>query len=277
MKHELKIVVILVTLFLASQFIGLGVISGYLDEETTKETGNVTWEKLPTIANVQIERPELEEETSYIPIMISVLIATILFIILMKLKLLRVWKLWFFIGITFTLLIAFGSFLQGFIAFILAIILAILKIFKPNVYIHNFTELFTYGGLAAIFVPVLNVLSVTILLIAISIYDMIAVWKTKHMVSMAKFQAKAKIFAGLLIPYKKGRTAVLGGGDIGFPLLFSGVILKTNDFLSASIVILSVAIALLLLFIFGKKDKFYPAMPYLTGGCFAGYLITLLI
>ncbi len=277
MKHELRVVILLVVLFLVSQFIGLGVISGYLDEEATEETGNVTWEKLPTIANVQIERPELEEETSYIPIIISVLIATILFIILMKLKLLRVWKLWFFIGITFTLLIAFGSFLQGFIAFILAIVLAILKIFKPNVYIHNFTELFTYGGLAAIFVPVLNVLSVTILLIAISIYDMIAVWKTKHMISMAKFQAKAKIFAGFLVPYKKDRTAVLGGGDIGFPLLFSGVILKTNDFLSASIVILAVAIALTLLFILGKKDKFYPAMPYLTAGCFIGYLISFLV
>jgi len=106
---------------------------------------------------------------------------------------------------------------------------------------------------------------------------MIAVWKTKHMISMAKFQAKAKIFAGFLVPYGKNKTAVLGGGDIGFPLLFSGVILKSSGFLEASLVVTAVTISLALLFFFGSKNKFYPAMPYLTAGCFFGYLLTFLV
>ena len=70
-------------------------------------------------------------------------------------------------------------------------------------------------------------------------------WKSKHMVAMAQFQTKSGIFAGVLLPYKMPKlslrkkkhknkklvkTAILGGGDIGFPLIFSGVIMKTYGF-----------------------------------------------
>ena len=75
-------------------------------------------------------------------------------------------------------------------------------------------------------------------------YDAYSVWKSKHMIKMAKFQAKSKVFAGLLVPYKKNReesklpkkgkvsfkgvkTAILGGGDVAFPLLFIGAVMKS--------------------------------------------------
>ena len=48
-----------------------------------------------------------------------------------------------------------------------------------------------------IFVPVVNVVSMIVILFLISVYDFIAVWKTKHMIRLAKFQAKMKLFAGL--------------------------------------------------------------------------------
>jgi len=64
MKHDFKVVIILITLFLASQLIGLGVINGYLDKEVTAETGNATWVDLPNVACVQVERPDLKENTS---------------------------------------------------------------------------------------------------------------------------------------------------------------------------------------------------------------------
>ncbi len=277
MKHNTRVITLLTLLFLISQIIGLFVINNYIDKEKTVETGETEWRNLPALGNVQIERPELEEETSYIPLIIGILIATGFILLIIKLKVLKLWRIWFFFGVFFTLLIAFGSFLHAYIAAAIAIILAILKIFKPNVITQNISELFIYGGLASIFVPVLGLLSISILLILISIYDMIAVWKTKHMVKLAKVQAKAKLFAGLLVPYSKNKTAILGGGDIGFPLLFLGVILKNNDLITAFIAALIVSLSLALLFIFGKKNKFYPAMPYLTAGCFASYLIISLL
>jgi presenilin-like A22 family membrane protease len=262
MKHTLKVTIILVSLFLLAQIIGLLVTGNYLKQE-----------RLP----YDIERPEIEEKTAPISIFIIILVATGIALFLIKIGAFKIWKAWFFIGVLFTLLIAFGAFVNEIIALILAAVLAIIKIFKPNVIIHNFTELFIYAGLAGIFVPILNLLAISILLLVISIYDMIAVWKTKHMVKLAKFQSKVKLFAGLAVPYGKDKLAVLGGGDIGFPLLFAGVVLKTTNMLNALIVVLFVCLALFGLFIYSKKNRFYPAMPFLTIGCGLGYLVTFLI
>ena len=282
MKHDLAVTLLLIFLFLASHLVGLFIINHYLPKEQNLPLG--------------IEKPQLKEETSYLPIFITIIIATIIALILMRLKALRIWKTWYFLSIFITLLIAFGAFAPELIALIMALIFAIIKLFKNNTIIHNFTEVFIYGGLAAIFVPVLSVLSIIILLILISIYDIIAVWKTKHMISMAKFQAKSKIFAGLFVPYgekppvkstqlvsknvklKKHtfREAILGGGDIAFPLMFSGVMLKTFGFGAAAITSITAALALFFLFAIAEKKKFYPAMPFITAGSLIGYFLILL-
>jgi hypothetical protein len=100
------------------------------------------------------------------------------------------------------------------------------------------------------------------------------------MIKLAKFQTKAQVFTGLNIPYKvlKGKkavftTAILGGGDIGFTLFFSGVILKEFNLTSALVTSFVIMLSLLFLLFYGKKGKFYPAMPILSLGCLVGYLI----
>jgi presenilin-like A22 family membrane protease len=303
MKHSVMITLILVCVFFVSQIVGLVItdqyIAGKVINETTGEVINITYTDLP----LDIERPEVEESNSWMYIVLAVLIGTILVLLLVRFKGVRLWKAWFFLSVALCLTIAFYAFLPVSIAAVLAVIIAILKIYKPNFLIHNLSEVFIYGGLAAIFVPIMNVLAASIMLILISIYDMIAVWKSKHMVKMAKFQSESKVFAGLSIPYKlptkaekkadrearavkrKGghvvekevKSAILGGGDIGFPLLFAGVIMKQVGFLNVLVVPIVAAIALFLLLYYAKKDRFYPAMPFLSAGCFVGYGIMLLI
>jgi presenilin-like A22 family membrane protease len=179
------------------------------------------------------------------------------------------------LSVFFTLLIAFNAFINQAFALILALVFASLKTFKDNVIVHNFSELFIYGGLAVIFVPVVNIMSIVIILFLISIYDYIAVWKTKHMVRLAKFQARIKLFAGLLIPYGN-KSAILGGGDLGFPLIFSGVLFKTYGW-NAVIAVLTSTMALAFLLIKSEKSKYYPAMLFLTIGCLMGFVIIKLI
>jgi len=309
MKHSLKITLFLVLIFIISQAIGLLVVNQYIDHQALHETGNVTYVDLP----YDVQRPEVEEQTSFIYIILGVLIGTALVLLLIKLKKAGIWKFWFFLSVLICLTVAFYAFFKDmagpvFLAYAiptaLAAVLAYYKIFKTNIYIHNFTEVFVYGGLAAIFVPILNLFSVVVLLILISIYDMYAVWKSKHMIALAEFQTELKVFAGLSIPYKlpkkskkkiihqgaktrteKVKTAILGGGDIAFPLLFGGVVMKdlmlsntmTIGFLKALIVPIFVAIALLWLLLKSKKDKFYPAMPFLTIGCLIGYGVLFLL
>ena len=304
MKHSLQVTLILVGMFLGAQIIGLLVTNQYIEQREITETGeiNITYKGLPSIAGVEMERPKIEPSKSIWLIATAILIGTVLLLLLIRMKHEVLWRAWFFLAVAICLTISFGAFISSSLAFILGFILAYLKIFKPSLVIQNFTELFVYGGLAAIFVPILNLKSVFWLLLFISIYDMYAVWKSKHMIKLAKFQTKAKIFAGMLIPYKmpkmkdikptkkkaknaakkvmktiKVKTAVLGGGDVGFPLLFAGVIMGQYGLLKAMIIPPFVAFALLLLLMKGKKNKFYPAMPFLSIGCLVGFAVLMIL
>tara|TARA_B100001971_G_C18139310_1_gene509463 strand:- start:127 stop:1053 length:927 start_codon:yes stop_codon:yes gene_type:complete len=307
MKHTLKITLLLVFIFFITQVIGLAItkeyinIKEYIDPETKIATREIVSEELP----FNLERPEIEESTSYIWILFAVIIGTLLLLAIIKFKKMGLWKLWFFLAVFFTMAISFSAFIPQTAAAILAFILALAKTYKPTTIMQNLTEIFIYGGLAAIFVPVVNIKSIFILLILISVYDIIAVRHTKHMVTLAKFQTKSNVFAGLLIPYgngkgrittkakkeegiikeRGGKIAVLGGGDIGFPLIFAGVVMKGMmlenpgliGFLKTLIIPVFVSLALFYLLVRSKKDKFYPAMPYLTVGCVVGYFVVLLL
>jgi len=301
MKHILKVTIALVLFFFMAQFAGLLVINNYIDHKKTLETKEIVYKPLP----YNLERPQVKNQsTSFIYITIAILIGTILVLLLIKFNKPIIWKFWFFATVWLTLSIAFAAFINKSLAAIIALIVSMLKLYKPNIIIQNLSEIFIYGGLAAIFVPVINLFAAFMLLIVISIYDFIAVYKTKHMIKLAKFQSKSKVFAGLLIPYekdeiliksqpaskpeakgKKSRVAVLGGGDIGFTLIFAGVVMKDLmlkeiiliGFLKTLIIPFIVSLALLFLLVKGEQNKFYPAMPILSLGCFIGYLIVLIV
>ena len=245
MKHNIKVTVLIALLFLLAQIIGLLIVNHYLDKD------------LP----YNIERPKLNEKTSALQVFLTILIVTALVFLIMKYRIFKLWTVWFYLASTATLMIAFSTLLNQNVAFVLALILAYFKL-RRNIFIHNFTELFIYGGLAAIFVPVINLTSI------------IAVFKTKHMVKMAKFQTKMRVFPGLLIPYRN-KVALLGGGDIGFPLLFAGIMMKDFGNIAFAVPLFCTAALLVLLFI-GKKDKFYPAMPFMTTGCLLSLTLLLL-
>ncbi|MDO8628557.1 MAG: presenilin family intramembrane aspartyl protease, partial [Nanoarchaeota archaeon] len=141
------------------------------------------------------------------------------------------------------------------------------KFFRPSVFWHNLPEVLMYGGMVAVFAPVFSVISLVFLLVLIAVYDAIAVWQTKHMVSMAKFQLQQRLFAGLLIPYGKKKSAILGGGDVAFPLLAAAVLLREFGVLAAVLGVVCSACSLWLLLWLSEKNKFYPAMVFLSAGC----------
>ncbi len=284
MKHSLSITLIVLGIFLLAQFVGLAIVYNYIDPLKSQETGKTEFKDLPIG-----ERPPLEEKTSYIPLMLTILLGTGILLLLIKYNLALIWKVWFLIAVTVALTVAWSAFITAGISFVLALIFAIWKVFKPNVWVHNFTELFVYGGLAAIFAPLFTLTSVSILLVLISLYDAYAVWKSKHMVTLAKSQTEAKVFAGLLIPYnlskgvvpakkisppklivRKVRTAILGGGDIGFPLIFAGVVLKEWGLWQSLVIPFFALAGLALLLFYADEKKFYPAMPFISAGCFLG-------
>ena len=307
MKHTLKVTIALIIFFFMAQFTGLLVINSYIDHKKTAETKIVEYKPLP----YNLERPEVENQsTSFIYIIIAVFIGTIFVLLLIKYNKPSIWKLWFFATVWLTLSIAFAAFINNTIAAALALVLAVLKLYKPNILVQNLSEIFIYGGLAAIFVPMINLFAAFMLLIVISAYDYLSVFKTRHMIKLAKFQSRSKVFAGLFIPYESDKlilkskdsskywikkehgksaktqsVAVLGGGDIGFTLIFAGVVMKglmlqetvLAAFLKTLIIPVFVTLFLLALLVKGQQNKFYPAMPVLSFGCLLGYIVVWLV
>lgn len=297
MKHTLPVTFTILGIFFITQLLGLVIINNYIDHQALQETGKLSFSSLP----LGLERPVMGVQETIISIVSALLIGTLLALLLIRFKQVLLWKIWFVLAVFITLNIAFRAFIPAVFATTLAVVFAAWKIFWPNLYVQNFTELFVYGGLAAIFVPLdaLNIFSMSVLLVLISIYDAYAVWKSKHMIKLAQFQTKSKMFAGLIIPYEmpktvpknvhhkivKVKTAVLGGGDVGFPLLFTGVVFKglllTNSVSAAFGKILVVpvitTIALGWLLFKAKQDRFYPAMPFISAGCFVALLIMKLV
>ena len=306
MKHPLPTTLILILLFLTAQLAGLFVVYKYISG--VNSDGELEYTELP----FGQQRPEVENKSmSFIWIAIAVFLGTLILLGLIKFKFYKVWKIWFFLAIFFALIIAFSTFMNQWLALIIALILASWKIWKPNVWIHNLSEIFIYAGIAAIIVPMLNMVAVFTLLVLISVYDYWAVFKSKHMVDLAKASTEAKIFPGLYIDYSSSReysnstkekvrlknsssnahkvsaslsssSAVLGGGDIAFALLFAGTSLAsfyTQPFaiLKALVIVLFATLGVSIILFLGKKGRFYPAMPFVSRGCFIGYGISLLI
>jgi presenilin-like A22 family membrane protease len=303
MKHNIKITLILLGMFLITQFIGIYVVQSYSQfKYVDGERINTPAISLP----YGLETPDVEKESDFLTtifpsIIFAFILAIMLFFILTKIHSKFIIKLWFLFVVSLALAISFNVFLSSIIyssiiALIISIPLAYFKVYKQNFLIHNFTELFIYPGIAAIFVPLLNFYSIVVLLILISIYDMWAVWHSGIMQKMAKYQMnELKIFSGFFVPYlskklkekikkmkksslKKSKikvnVAILGGGDVVFPIITAGVMLLRFGIMHSLFVIFGATLGLSYLFFFAKKKKFYPAMPFITAGIFLGMILS---
>ncbi|MCB9358675.1 hypothetical protein H6503_01970 [Candidatus Woesearchaeota archaeon] len=294
MKHNVQTTVVILTIFLLSQLIGLFTISQYFGHD---ESGNIEYEDLPLL----LERPEVSESEAWIYIFTAIIIGTLLLLFLIKIKSTIITRIWFFFAIFIGLVLALAAYIGQNSAVIIAFIVTYWRMFHPNTIIHNLTEILVYGGIAVLFHEMLSTFFAALLLILIAAYDMIAVWKLKHMITMAKFQTQHNLFAGAFLPYKKHihlrppktststtklstksdknkvKTAVLGGGDMAFPLFFAGAVMKEYGFIYSLIPVVFSTIALTILFLKAKKNKFYPAMPFITIGCLIGWGIVLII
>ena len=133
---------------------------------------------------------------------------------------------------------------------------------------------------------------VILILIIFSVYDWISVYKTKHMVKMAREMMESRAILALVIPptlsnlkeslekiEPGGKFLILGGGDLVFPLLFSVSLIPTG-ILNSIIVALFALFGLFISFWFFISQKVrqpIPALPPIAIFSILGFLITKLI
>lgn len=300
MKHKLSITTVLCLIFLFSQLFGIFTASH--TTEIVKINDTVEVESKETTLT---PRPEVKDFSLIISIVIGILIGTGLILLLKKLKKPLIWKVWYGFAVFFCVGTALSAFINETIAMIIAALSVIIKLTNKFPFLSNLLEILVYTGIALIFGPLLSPWWALALLLIIAIYDYIAVFKIKHMISLAEFQKDSGAFSGLRIDYGKDKdktskkipkkelksdssdisskktlkSAILGGGDIAFPLIFNisffqwaaiASLSEIQSFIAASWIAVFQTISLFLLFILAKKDRYYPAIPFLTGGTIIG-------
>lgn len=173
----------------------------------------------------------------------------------------------------------------------MVILLALWLIFH-SVVVHDFLVILGIAGagswLGLSFSPQLVIL----LLLVFSVYDFIAVYKTKHMVKMAKAMVESDSIVGLIVPSKVkdftknisqvqpgGKFLIVGGGDVVFPLILCASFVPSS-LMKALIMVLFSLLGLgfsFWVFTTQKIKKPIPALPPITLGIVIGYLVLLLI
>ena len=139
-KHNAKITTILVTMFVITQLLGLFIVAAYSDGIA-----------LP----YGMEPPEdINPNNFAISIIFAFVIAITLFILLTRIRAESFIRLWFFVVVALALGLAFNVFLiklnmlcyPQYIALIIALPLAFVKIFQRNIIVHNITELIIHSA-----------------------------------------------------------------------------------------------------------------------------------
>lgn len=200
-----------------------------------------------------------------------------------------------FFKLAFIFAVFFGSLilLLFFFSPILSLGLVVIFIFwwlkQPNVLNQNILMIFGITGASVVLAPIFPPKVFIFLLLFFSIYDIIAVYKTKHMVKIAKEMIEHQAILGVIVPKKiegfkeklekvrpGGDFLVLGGGDFAFPLIFSLTLSSRGMGAPIIMAIFSLAGFFLnnLVLFCQKEKKPIPALPLISFSSLIGFIIS---
>ena len=190
-----------------------------------------------------------------------------------------------FAGTTTTL----GFFVSDIWAIILALVIIAIYLLKQQVWLHDLVLILTLSGIIALLGASLSPYTVAVLLVVMSIYDYVAVYKTKHMVRMAKAMIAGRaIFAMIFPEHFKGfferigqahpgeGFMMLGTGDFVFPLIMAVSAFSISS--TAAWIVFGFSLMGLLithiLFVSQKVRRPMPALPPLAAAAILGFLVS---
>lgn len=175
----------------------------------------------------------------------------------------------------------------------IALFAALVFIFFRNVLMHNVGVILGIAGVASILGLAISTKTALFLLVILSFYDILAVYVTKHMVTMARNMIESGAPFGFIVPNEgvsflrprheaQARIGeqfmVLGSGDVGLPLILAASLAGT--YISGAIIVgLFSVIGLLathLIFVNQKVRRPMAALPPIATMAIIGYLISVL-
>ncbi len=172
------------------------------------------------------------------------------------------------------------------LALLFVFLLLLFFYIKPLVILHNLCFMVGLAGAGAVIGLSLSPIQVAFLMVLLCLYDVFSVYKTKHMVKMAREMVSAKAVMGFIIPFSlkdffadlreteiRSRFFVLGGGDVLMPLIFAVSFLQAGLASSLFIVFVAVIGLLFTFLLFMRFMRPIPALPPLAFALLLGYLI----
>ncbi|OGN02833.1 MAG: hypothetical protein A2651_01595 [Candidatus Yanofskybacteria bacterium RIFCSPHIGHO2_01_FULL_42_12] len=190
--------------------------------------------------------------------------------------------------------VVLGTFLPSPWNLALALIFVLIFSGGRNVLSHNLGIIFGIGGIGAVFGLSISVEVGLVLLVVLSLYDIVAVYVTKHMVSLARSMVESGSVFGFLIPFEfKGflygkdqakagvgeNFMILGSGDISLPLIFISSLAKislASAFVTAGFSLLGLFVTHIL-FINQRQRRAMAALPPIATLTIIGYLVSQLL
>jgi presenilin-like A22 family membrane protease len=174
-------------------------------------------------------------------------------------------------------------------------ILLAMLVKNPEWYITDAVATLTGVGAIAMLGISLNILITIVLLVAMSVYDALSVYRTKHMIDLADTFIDLKLPVMFVIPKKRGYSLVeetkslkeklregeerdaffLGVVDVVFPGLLAVSAfhnLASNGLLVALWVMIGTLLGFIILMGVVMKGKPQAGLPYLCTGAILGYL-----
>lgn len=269
---EKKLLVQLIALFLIAQAIGLF----------------VSYNLIVDIASGSLEQPGIisqnpDDIANALALIAYILVGTVFFLIALKfarkgifLKLLEIFIVFITSWLVFELV--FGEPIGLLLA--LALIAARI-VWKQSIWLRNASSIISVSVVGALVGITLGIIPVLIFVIALAVYDYIAVFKTKHMVKLAKGISGKNMAFTLAMP-TPSHTFELGTGDFAVPLAFATSVLRDSFalgfpsmFVAPLLVLLGSIIGLVLTLEYLSKriGIALPALPLQTGIMLAMFLI----
>ena len=172
------------------------------------------------------------------------------------------------------------------------VVILVLFWFFNNVFMQNIAMLLTFAGVGAVIGLSLTPETSVLLLVAFSFYDILAVYKTKHMIKLAESMIESRAIFGFVVPeilsgvkekiskvVPGGQFMILGSGDVILPLVLSASLVRVSLFQSVFVVFFSVLGLLLMHLIFTNQKIRRPmaALPPIATMAIIGYLVALFV
>lgn len=188
--------------------------------------------------------------------------------------------------------IIFSLFFRPMISFLVSAGVVVAMAAIPRVIILNIAVILGLAGVGSVIGLTLTPIVTVWILAILSVYDIIAVYLTKHMVKMAEGMVASRAIFGFIIPAKLSgfkekimavqpgeNFMILGSGDIILPLLLTVSVARASFWQAVVVAVFSLLGLLLTHLIFVNQTTRRPmaALPPIAALSIIGYLIASLI